>query len=75
MQLLHRMFGSPRQSFLAFLFPICLMLAVMATMHSCGRSGDFHKRVDEVKEEEAADGEGGEAEAAGMLKKLELFPR
>lgn len=34
MQLLHRMFGSPRQSFIAFLFPVGLMLLVMASMHS-----------------------------------------
>ncbi len=73
MQLLHRMFGSPRQSFVSFLFPIGLMLLVMATMHSCGRSGDFHKTVEQEKEAEPASEE--EEGTGKLLRKLELFPR
>lgn len=73
MLLLHRMFGSPRQSFPSFLFPIALVLLVMATMHSCGRSGDFHKTVEEEKVAEPASEE--EAAAGKLLRKLELFPR
>lgn len=61
---------------------LALILLLMTLLHSCGRSGDFHKEIAPADEPEATE-ETATADSAGklsdaqrlLLRQLELFPR